>query len=428
MNRIISLFLFIFVANCLTAQYNSPIKNKVTLGVQTTADGLIFRGVASIDTVTATSKITRANKQDTSAFILLDTVTNLLWHYKTASNGWSQAGGSTLDTATMLLPYWRSGRFSGVLPVANGGTGATTYTTNQIIKGNGTSAISNSNLFSSGTTLGLNTSTFPDFFPNVLHIQGTANTGLALSSTDGNSFFQFVTLSTPGSRGPIIHNNGFRFAKASGRSAEGYADIMILDTLLRVGINIGNDGNPTETLHVGGNGLFTGNVGIGSATPTTSGSGITFPATQSASINVNTLDDYEEGTFTPTWVSSGATFVYDANYRHGRYTKIGNTVYVSFHISTSEVPGGTITNALTISGLPFNSGNVDYSNMSAFNYGYLYNIDWPASKTQATALMNRNASTVAMYWEQDSTISAQWLASALRAGSYLIINGFYFVP
>jgi len=88
-------------------------------------DGLVFRGLASIDTVTATSKITRANKQDTSAFLLLDTVTNLLWHYKTASNGWIQAGGSTFDTTTlnlvsrfglklniadttaMLLPYFR---------------------------------------------------------------------------------------------------------------------------------------------------------------------------------------------------------------------------------------------------------------------------------------------------------------------------------
>jgi hypothetical protein len=28
------------------------------------------------------------------------------------------------DTATMLNPYWRSGRFSGTLPIANGGTGA----------------------------------------------------------------------------------------------------------------------------------------------------------------------------------------------------------------------------------------------------------------------------------------------------------------
>jgi len=96
--------LFLFLLPCLAwAQYPSNGNQKITLGEQTTADGLIWRGQASIDTVTATSKITRANKQDTSAFLLLDTTTNLLWHYKTASNGWSQAGGSTFDTTTLNL-------------------------------------------------------------------------------------------------------------------------------------------------------------------------------------------------------------------------------------------------------------------------------------------------------------------------------------
>ena len=96
--------LFLLLFPCLVlAQYTGNAGQKITLGEQTTADGLVFRGVASIDTVTETSKITRANKQDTSAFILLDTVTNLLWHYKTASNGWIQAGGSTFDTTTLNL-------------------------------------------------------------------------------------------------------------------------------------------------------------------------------------------------------------------------------------------------------------------------------------------------------------------------------------
>jgi len=135
--------LFLLLFPCLAvAQYPGNAGQKITLGEQTTADGLVFRGVASIDTITATSKITRANKQDTSAFLLLDTVTNLLWHYKTASNGWIQAGGSTLDTATMLLPYYRAGRNTIIkasdVPTLNQNTtgSAATLTTGRTIQTN----------------------------------------------------------------------------------------------------------------------------------------------------------------------------------------------------------------------------------------------------------------------------------------------------
>jgi hypothetical protein len=135
MKQLLSLSLFLFFVPCLAlAQYPSNGNQKITLGEQTTADGLIFRGVASIDTVTATSKITRANKQDTSAFLLLDTTTNLLWHYKTASNGWIQAGGGTSVTtfsagSTGLTPSTATSgavTLAGTLAVENGGTGSAT--------------------------------------------------------------------------------------------------------------------------------------------------------------------------------------------------------------------------------------------------------------------------------------------------------------
>ena len=57
------------------------------------------------------------------------------------------------------------------------------------------------------------------------------------------------------------------------------------------------------------------------------GTGITFPATQSASSNANTLDDYEEGTWTPSQ-GAGLTVV-GAFSSSGRYTKIGRSVSIS---------------------------------------------------------------------------------------------------
>lgn len=92
-------------------------------------------------------------------------------------------------------------------------------------------------------------------------------------------------------------------------------------------------------------------IGVGGATPSASGAGITFPATQSASTDANTLDDYEEGSWTPAIQGSvsNPTLTYDVQF--GRYTKIGNMVYVSGYIQTSARTGGS--GDMRITGLPF---------------------------------------------------------------------------
>ena len=116
-----------------------------------------------------------------------------------------------------------------------------------------------------------------------------------------------------------------------------------------------------------GTGKFATTIGVGNATPAASGAGITFPATQSASSDANTLDDYEEGTWTPTLVSTGATFAYTI--QQGTYTKIGRqvTCLIRFQVSAS----GTVTNPTSIGGLPFTisaapagGGFVTFNNMS----------------------------------------------------------------
>jgi len=98
--------------------------------------------------------------------------------------------------------------------------------------------------------------------------------------------------------------------------------------------------------------IITTTLGVGNATPASTGAGISFPATQSASSDANTLDDYEKGTFTPTFSPGAGAFTTTSV--TGAYTKIGRfvNVYITFTITTV----GTASGALTFSGLPFVNG------------------------------------------------------------------------
>jgi len=96
---------------------------------------------------------------------------------------------------------------------------------------------------------------------------------------------------------------------------------------------------------------FPTTIGVGNATPSTSGAGITFPATQSASTDANTLDDYEEGTWTPTLTASSGSATYTAN-NSGTYQKIGNRVYCFGFLSLAS---SSLSGQIFIGGLPFTS-------------------------------------------------------------------------
>lgn len=84
---------------------------------------------------------------------------------------------------------------------------------------------------------------------------------------------------------------------------------------------------------------------------------IKFPAPQVLATDPNTLDDYEEGTWTPvlTSVTPGDLSVtYSSQY--GFYTKIGNVVHLWFNIVTSAFTYTTATGNLWISGVTYASG------------------------------------------------------------------------
>jgi len=83
-------------------------------------------------------------------------------------------------------------------------------------------------------------------------------------------------------------------------------------------------------------------------------SGVAFPATQSASADANTLDDYEEGTWTPviTFDTAGDLSV-AYSVQSGNYTKIGRMVLIEFLISTTTFTHTTASGNLRLTGLSF---------------------------------------------------------------------------
>jgi len=242
MKQLLSLFLFLIP--CLAwAQYPSNGNQKITLGEQTTADGLIYRGVASTDTV-------RKPSIDTMAYMVLDTTTNIIWHYKKAtSNAWLRVGGSI------------SSGLTGVLPVANGGTNTSTLTASKVMVGNGTSGVltpTNLHWNNTSSRLGI----------------GVASPSYALDVVEDNepySFNSFAVASFTGSNtvandisiiGPANSQVRLNFGRAgAGQSGEmGYSNFtksfrlvsnglfaVLFDSLQRVGINLTT---PTARLHI----------------------------------------------------------------------------------------------------------------------------------------------------------------------------------
>jgi hypothetical protein len=123
-------------------------------------------------------------------------------------------------------------------------------------------------------------------------------------------------LSTNGTNNVYIGGNDTNFAGTAATNIYFYTAAS----------NTTESGTLRATINSSGNLKTFGTISVGDATPSTSGAGITFPATQSASSNANTLDDYEEGTWTPTQ-GAGLTVV-GAFSSEGRYTKIGRLVYI----------------------------------------------------------------------------------------------------
>jgi len=174
------------------------------------------------------------------------------------------------------------------------------------------------------------------------------STGAPTWDTNGNLVAASLGTSTS-HRGNVVaisktNGAGYNVTQRLSDGVANSADMSMLGAVTQ----FSNNGVVSHTANYFG-------IGLGAATPS-SGTGIAFPAAQSASSDANTLDDYEEGTWTPSYTnvtSSGG--ITSANFR---YTKIGRLVYIcGLFYGTG---GGTVTLTAVssyITGLPFTTIN-----------------------------------------------------------------------
>jgi len=243
--------LFLLLFPCLAlAQYQGNANQKITLGEQTTADGLVWRGRLA-DTANLLT-----NKLDTSVYIVLDTGTRAMWYYR----------ASTTPKWTRLVDSLNN--LQGTLSVAKGGTGSTAQnfvdlTTTQSVNGDktltGITKITNTTNSTSTTTgaltvsggLGVNNTLYGKnaFFEGVFTATGPAT---------GTAFFLKKTGNIDVLAININDNDTWTMYDNFG-SGTNYSE-GITQKSGNLGIKIQD---PTEALHVVGNARISGLANAG---------------------------------------------------------------------------------------------------------------------------------------------------------------------
>jgi hypothetical protein len=212
------------------------------------------------------------------------------------------------------------------------------YTSNGVVYASSTSALATgSNLVFDGSNLGLGVT------PSAW---GSINGGAIQMGAGYTSLYSYSNAATLGSN--VYYTTAGHKYFASGVGASAYQQLGGNHYWISAGSGTaGNTISFTQPLAVGKGTTLVLENGTSS-----SGTGIAFPATQNNSSDANTLDDYEEGTWTPNFVNNGSTSNWSS--KVGRYVKIGQQVTIWFYNGGGgSSNGGSGSGAIALFNLPF---------------------------------------------------------------------------
>jgi hypothetical protein len=207
--------------------------------------------------------------------------------------------------------------------------------------------------------------------------------------------------------------------------------------LIYVRQNGNSAGNAEEMRYLAVNHGFYSNAGARIATfdsnsnlkIETAAKGIDFSAnTGAAGETSSLLDWYEEGTWTPIYdgLTSSPTVSY-ASQTEGKYTRIGNIVYVSAALRTASVSGGS--GSVVVGGLPFTvaSAGTGEAENSSFSIGFASAFDTVFPNAAYAAA---GTTYIRLRVSSSSAATTSLDVANLQTGAnqnYLYLSGFYFV-
>jgi len=234
---------------------------------------------------------------------------------------------------------------------------------------------------------------------NELVLEATANVGMTLLT--GNSSIARIRFGDADSnaRGNIFYNHA--------------NDSLGIQTAAQNAMIIDSSGDITSSrFSTDGDGIKMG-----------AGLGIKFDAYASG----NVLDDYEEGTFTPTLTTDGTDFTsvtYDAR-TGGSYTKVGRLVHFQLTVVTDAITAGSASGGVVIGGLPFTPATVSGAGTDQYTaVSITFGSNWNAGNNPTSARVHETSAYINLYRDGTTTIA---VADAQTGGNdnYVNIAGTY---
>jgi len=165
-------------------------------------------------------------------------------------------------------------------------------------------------------------------------------------------------------------------------------------------VNTIQNANGTTALTFAANGQMT----LANTPLQLTGGQIKFPATQIVSGDGNTLDDYEEGTYTMTWTPGSGSITLDGTNTKANYTKIGRLVTVSAYAQVSSVstPSGNLLINLPFASSLVNRGAAGSACLS-FN-----NLDTGGNISYVWSLVDNGDASITVYVGGGATVGANF--------------------